>query len=239
LKHPAQPFVVEVKRRFRPGSLEANAAEKDAFSALVRAHSLDSVGKGESKAKEARQFPSENLPVPPVGRILPTLIEGSSTKEALLGSGPPKDRAGIVANKRRRANRAEPVPIGNDESVLAHPASAAIVIVDSSDSSRQSQPTLNETSLNTPPLKIRVSAKGSASAANTRAKRRRRAHSNAVARAVEVAVSETSSPNAAQQSEGVSSPTSLRDRRSIMARYVFRTEIKPGERWKLRLRRRQ
>ena len=229
------------RRRGRLPSASARVIEENAFLAAVRAYSQD-VGTDEKpKVDQVASTAVETYPARPVGRILPSLIEdhllglvcqnpdspqpvvpeGTSTKKGkardassgLQFAGPSVERPEL-ARFGAAAYLAvpKPLPLQSDEARLAV-ASTRVKRTNKADNSAPAAQSANS--------KARAGRK-TASAPPT----------------VAVVVDERRSipaalPDTASESDpGVSS----KRRRLILERYVRGTELKFGERWKLRLR---
>jgi hypothetical protein len=243
LKHTQQSFVVEMRRRRgRPTSASARAIEGDAFSAAVRAHSQDVRSDEKPKVDQVASIAVETYPARPVGRILPSLIEdrlfdpvranrdspqpvipaGTSTK-----AGKAQDASSSLQSDERSVERPElahlgaaaqltgrkPLPLQSDEARLA----AASSLVKRTSKVDNSAPTVQRSANS-----------------KTRTGRKKASPPSTVA----VVTNERRSTPAGlldAASDGDPGVSSER-RRLILGRYVRGTELKFGERWKLRLR---
>ena len=229
------------RRRNRPTSATARAIEEDAFSAAVRAHSQDFGADEEPKVGRMVGTVVETYLAPPVGRILPSLVEdhlrgpvhenpelplpvtpsGTSTKTELA-----QDASSSLQCDERRVERPELARLG-----------AAVQLVVPKCSPLQS----DEGQIGVVSSRVKRTEKpnNDASAAQSTNSKTRAGRKKASAPlAVAVATDERRSMSSAlldAASDGDLGVSSER-RGLILGRYVRGTELKFGERWKLRLR---
>jgi hypothetical protein len=252
LKHTPQRFTVEVRRhRGRPTFSKAQSAERETLTPAPGAGPRDADEKSSPETHQTLQRGAEKTR--PSGRILPSLAESgpeivvppqveSSRRPARGASAEskPKPRARLVSTDIASVDRQAPQPNAAD----------ADLGTDSGVVSRQSQEARpNDNSPATAPSQTKMTAKTERSAAKSAAaakprRRSRRTRADAAPQTNHALVDvETSSiPDA----DALPAPPTNLDggasrerRRSIIARYVFGTELKLGERWKQRLRRRR
>jgi hypothetical protein len=208
LRRTSRPFITEVKRRHGRSIVVADwAVGKEPPSATTP---LQSFVVGAIEKREAAQLLEhvfEKAPAPPTGRILPSLVESGSPSEAEPQPGPPKHSRQTKASKSARSSK--PDVATND------PRPVALGYLQEA------------------PL-ITVIGEHSASTTRTKATPRLQLSLENVA-----TVQQTDAPVATQPpliDLGSEAAASRKRPRSIAARYVFGTEPKLGERWKLRLR---
>jgi hypothetical protein len=208
LRRTSRPFIREVKRRHGRSIVVADwAVAKEPPTAST---TLQSFVVGAIERREAAQLLEnvfEKAPVPATGRILPSLIESGSPSKAEPQPEPPKRFRQSKASKSARSSK---------------PGVAADDLPPVALGYLQGAP------------RITAVDQRSASTTRTKATPRRQVSLESVA-----TVQQTDAPIAAQSplTDLGSEDTAPRKRpRSIAARYVFGTELKLGERWKLRLR---
>ena len=230
--------------RRRRGRLTSNSArfiEEDAFSAAVRAHSRD-VGTDEKpKVDQLTSTAVETYPARPVGRILPSLMENhlfghvsqnpdSPQPVVPPGTSTKTGKAQDVSSNLRCDERSVERP------VLAHLGAAAQLAVPKPLPLQSDEARLTVASSR---VKRTNKADNSAPAAQrTNLKPRRGRKKASASPAIAVVTDEHRSMPAAlldTASDGDPGVSSKR-RRLILGRYVRGTELKFGERWKLRLR---
>jgi hypothetical protein len=209
LRRTSRPFITEVKRRHGRSIVVADwAVGKEPPSATTP---LQSFVVGAIEKREAAQLLEhvfEKAPAPPTGRILPSLVETGSLSEAQPQPEPPKRSRQGKAPKRVRSSK--PAVAAND----LRPVASGYL---------QGAP--------------RITAVDEHSALMTRTKATPRLPLGLENVAT---VQQADAPIAAQSPSidlGSEDAASRKRPRSIAARYVFGTELKLGERWKLRLRR--
>jgi hypothetical protein len=242
LKHTQQSFVVEMRRRRgRLTSASGRAIEEDAFSAAVRAHSQDVRSEEKPKVDQVASIAVETYPARPVGRILPSLVE-----DHLLGPA--------------RPNRDSPqpvIPAGTSTITGKAQDASSSLQCDERSVERLELAHLGAAAQLTAPKPLPLqSDEGQRGVASSRVKRTNKADNGAPA--AQSANSKTRAPRkkasappavAVVTDERRSTPAALLDaasdgdpgvsserRRLILGRYVRGTELKFGERWKLRLR---
>jgi hypothetical protein len=247
LKHTHQLFVVEVRRhRGGPTTVEAKTNFEETFRGAPR-DAVHEADQADVEANQAEKRALEIDPTIPSGRILPSLIESSPWTLPPATAEPSRRRArsassddkqtrltkAIAANAPKR--RREPPPssnVGAGSVIASHAAPDESPRARSNDSPH----VVSESILPINPGQI------DAKSTTTKKPRRRdgllKAHMSPRVTRGPIDVEPLPNPDARPTSPTVSEDHSPRKRRlSVMARYVFGTELKPGERWKQRLRR--
>jgi hypothetical protein len=231
------------RRRGRLTSASARAIEEDAFSAAVRAHSQDDGTDEKPKVDQVASTAVETYPARPVGRILPSLIE-----DHLLGpflQNPDSPQPVIPAGTSTKTGKARDASSSlqcDERSVeqpeLAHLGAATQLTVPKPLPLQPDEARLDVASSRAKRTnKADNSAPTAQRSANSKTRTGRKKTSAPPAVAV-VTDERRSTPAALLDAASDGDPgVSSERRRLILGRYVRGTELKFGERWKLRLRR--
>jgi hypothetical protein len=240
LRHISQPFVVEVRgRRGRSAFTKPLLAEKEASAVATRAGARDADKTGARVADQAQAWPFGIATAPPTGRILPSLIQNDPEAIAVAEAEPARRDA-------PQTGAAQKKPTKRKQGVAAHVPSADLA-ADQETSPDQPSQTPSTAPLATAAKETGASTKKRRTGAlptggETPRPRPGRGETDSASLTVEAPIrAEPSSlPGAPQATPATVDEDASRDerRRSRMARYVFGTELKLGERWKERLRRR-
>jgi hypothetical protein len=250
LAHKSRSFTVEVRRRRGPPAAEhARPILREAFTdvALGDACGADKTTARVTDRRGERVF--EAASVGRAGRILPSLVESSPWLATTFTVKPSQRRANSADLEGRPAKRGDEVE--TDASKSRRPNSprsqADAGSMASRDAARHLSPQAPSIDVPTAslPSQAKTSTEAERSAGASRAGEsmqrcasRAETHKNLQTALTPTDVELWSIPDARP-----ADPSKLGDgasqhrRRSIMARYVFRTELKFGERWKQRLRR--
>jgi hypothetical protein len=249
VRQTPRSFVVEVRRRRgRPTIVDATPGSGEAFrdGARDRAKEVGQSGGRERDQAEKQDF--EFDPIRPSGRILPSLIETS-----------PETLSPAAAEPLRRRARADSKPTKPTEVIAAsvsasdratppsgHAAAGCVIASRAAPrESAQAQSSDAPLAAALSPAGALVDSERSAVKSTASGKSRRwddtmKAHPSSLGPQTApspIDVGPSPTPDAAKSSPKKFDGASRERQRSIMARYVFGTELKPGERWKLRLRR--
>jgi hypothetical protein len=247
LRHTQQPFVVEVRRhRGRPTVVETKMKFEETFRDAARdaAYEADQTG---LEANQAEKHAFEIDPTISSGRILPSLVETSPWTLPPAEAEPSRRLARRALRKDKPARPTEVVVIDVPKRRRATPppghADACSMI--GSDSASQQFPQAR--SNDSPRVASGVvqpidSGRSAAKSAASKKPRRRDdvANTDMSAQSTRLPIDLEPPPVPGARPtipSGLEDGPSRERRRSIMARYVFGTELKPGERWKQRLRR--
>ena len=240
MKHTQQSFVVEVRRRRnRPTSATVRAIEEDPFSAAVREHSQDFGSDEKPKVGQVASTVVEAHLAPPVGRILPSLIEDRVPHRAC--QNPDLSQPVIPSGTPTKAGMALDVSSNRecDERSLERPEFAH---VGAAGQLRVPVPLplqSNEARLGVASSRVKRTNKpdkGAPAAQSANSETRAGRKKASAPPPVVVLTDERRSVPATLDADsdgdvGVSS----KRRRLILGRYVRGTEPKLGERWKFRL----
>ena len=245
MRHTPQSFIVEVRRRRgRPTFMDATPKLGETFRDATHdgVYEVDQTGRRE--AERAKNPAFEFDPIRPSGRILPSLVD--SCPWSLPEVEPSRRRAhgASCGNKPTKptevvaTNVSEPHR-GTQPSTYAE----AGLVIDSDTAPHESpQAPSNDAPLVAPPSEASINSERSAVKSTTGKKARRRndvtkTHMSPQTASLSGDVGPSSFPDAQpKNSSNLHDGASRERRRSIVARYVFGTELKLGERWKLRLR---
>ena len=232
MRRTPHPFAVEVRRhRGKSAIIEAKPFTRDAFFAAALL-SLSAEEAKISSDSDRAEDPNPKLVSPqPSGRILPSLVEVSPWPEASVKAETPRKPAREPGARRKTAKRAKAATAEVLEASRLGLSDSADLTIDL---------TVAATGVAAPERKSSAKTRRGDAAANK--KPQRRAHAAKTPKIPPIAAAPVAANPPAPAVERQANPATRGDgprqerRRSIMARYVFGTELRPGERWKKRLR---
>ncbi len=246
MRHTQQPFVVEVRRhRSRQTIVETKAKFEETFRDATR-DAVHEPGQAGLEANQAEKPVFEVDPAIPSGRILPSLIESSPWTLPPAEAEPSRRLARGALRKDKPTRPTEVVAGDVPKRRKGRPPSDRVdagSTIGSDSASRQSPPPRSNDSPHAASQVMQPINQGQIAAKSTATRKPRRrddlstTHMSLRITTLPIDAEPLPAPDAQP-----SRPSDLEDdaprerRRSIMARYVFGTELKPGERWKSRLR---